>query len=684
MDTTASPQLTGHLLNERYLVGGRIARGGMAVVYEGTDTRLERRVALKVMHPGLAEDPEFVQRFVREARSAARLSHPNIVAVHDQGADEGEIYLVMEHVTGSTLRDLLRARGRLTVNETLDILDPLLDALAAAHTAGLVHRDVKPENVLITDDGRVKVADFGLARATSSITNATQGVLIGTVAYLSPEQVRGGSGDERSDVYSAGICLFEMLTGHPPYDGDTPTVVAVRHANEDVPPPSSVVPGLPAALDALVAGATTRDPEVRYRDAEGFLSASRATRQRLGLPPAAPLAQQAPEPAFHDTLVVSQELPATSRSAPSATAANVAAWAGVAARSGIPAGAPAGVGTATGDQSEVGQNGAGLHQTGVLPDLAASDEATGKSGRKRRGGRADGPRRSRRGLIAFFVVLALALGAGTAAWAFARTPQVDVPAVLGLTESQAQDKLSAAGLTAATGPAVFSERVAAGQVLSTKPAPATQVDENSTVALTLSKGPERYPVPNVAGRTTADATAAITGTKLAVGRTTQAFSSTVGKGLVVSTDPKAGTKLKSDTTVNLTVSKGAEPIKVPTVTGRTQTQAQSALSALGLKTKVVPAFSATVPTGTVISQSPTSGSLPRGGTVTLAVSKGPPPVEVPNVRNKRLSEATQLLERAGVVVRVRTNIPGGPNIVLQQSPSGGTAPKGSTITLDVF
>ena len=674
MDTTATQQLTGHLLNERYLVGPRIARGGMAVVYEGTDTRLERRVALKVMHPGLAEDPEFVQRFVREARSAARLSHPNIVAVHDQGADEGEIYLVMEHVTGSTLRDLLRARGRLTVNEALDILDPLLDALTAAHTAGLVHRDVKPENVLITDDGRIKVADFGLARATSSITNATQGVLIGTVAYLSPEQVRGATGDERSDVYSAGICLFEMLTGHPPYDGDTPTVVAVRHANEDVPAPSSLVPGLPAALDALVAGATTRDPQVRYRDAEGFLAASRATRQRLGLPQAAPLAQQAPEPAFHDTLVVSHELPATSRAA-----APVAAWAGVAARS-----------TATNREgSEGASQPPGSHHTGVLPrelDAEGSGRGPAASSKSARGSKnPKTPRRSRRGLIAFFVVMALAIGAGTAAWALARTPQVDVPAVIGLSQAAAQDKLAAAGLSVAFANDVFSEKVPVGNVISTTPAAAASVAADSTVTLALSKGPERYAVPNLAGRTTADATSALKATKLSPGRTTEAFSSTVGKGLVISTDPKAGTKLKRDTTVNLTVSKGAQPIKVPTVTGKTQAQAQAALTSAGLKFKVSQQFSATVANGIVISQSPTSGTLARGGTVNLNVSKGPPPVLVPNVLSKKIGEATAILQKAGLKVRVVTNVPGGPNVVIQQTPGRGTSvPRGTTINLYIF
>ena len=231
----------------------------------------------------------------------------------------------MEFVTGSTLRDLLRARGRLSVNEVLDVLEPVLDALSAAHAAGLAHRDVKPENILITSDGRIKVADFGLARAVSGATQATRGVVIGTVAYLAPEQVQGGTGNERSDVYSAGVLLFEMLTGKPPYDGDTPAIVAVRHVNEDVPAPSQLIPGSPAAMDALVAGATNRDPSVRYSDAQGFLAAVRATRQRLGLPAIAAIGGFIAEPTFHDTLIVSTDSPVTSSPSSATTPSPAAA-----------------------------------------------------------------------------------------------------------------------------------------------------------------------------------------------------------------------------------------------------------------------------------------------------------------------------------------------------------------------
>lgn len=640
MDNAATP-LTGKVLNERYLVGPRIASGGMAVVYEGTDTRLERRVALKVMHTGMASDPVFVESFVREARSAAALSHPNIVAVHDQGTDSGEIYLVMEFVTGSTLRDLLRARGRLSVNEALDVLEPVLDALSAAHAAGLAHRDVKPENILITSDGRIKVADFGLARAVSGATQATRGVVIGTVAYLAPEQVQGGTGNERSDVYSAGVLLFEMLTGKPPYDGDTPAIVAVRHVNEDVPAPSQLIPGSPAAMDALVAGATNRDPSVRYSDAQGFLAAVRATRQRLGLPAIAAIGGFIAEPTFHDTLIVSTDSPVTSSPANSSPS---------------PAGAPS-------DPERF--------KTGVLSNPVPAEPEVRK--------------KSRKGLIAFLLVIALAVAAGAGAWALGRTPQVVVPKVVGLTELQAKAALAKVAFTAEFADDLFSETVAAGKVISSDPAAGAQADEKSAVTLTVSKGPERYTIPNLTKRTVTDAEAAITGSNLTIGTTTQAYNSTVGKGLVVSTSPKAGSSVKRDTVVNLIVSKGPEILKVPNVTGQTSSAAQSALSKAGFKSAVSLQYSESVAKGVVISQSPSSGTAARDSTIKLVVSNGPPLVTVPNIVSKSLSQATSILSAAGFKISVRTNIPGGGNIVVQQSPGAGSSrPKGSTIVVDVF
>ncbi|NEC47443.1 serine/threonine protein kinase, partial [Actinospica acidiphila] len=276
MDTTLQDPLVGQVLDGRYRVEARIAVGGMATVYRALDTRLDRILALKVMHPSLATDAGFVERFIREAKSVARLAHPNVVQVFDQGTDAGYVYLAMEYIPGCTLRDVLRERGALQARAALDILEPVLAALGAAHRAGFVHRDMKPENVLIGDDGRVKVADFGLVRSVDTVTNST-GTVLGTVSYLAPEQIEHGTADPRVDVYACGILLYEMLTGEKPHDGDSPAIVLYKHLHDDVPPPSAVVPGLAPALDALVGAATARDAEVRPADAVALFALTRET-----------------------------------------------------------------------------------------------------------------------------------------------------------------------------------------------------------------------------------------------------------------------------------------------------------------------------------------------------------------------------------------------------------------------
>ena len=286
MDQTLARPPVGRVLDGRYRVESLIATGGMATVYLGTDTRLDRTVALKVMHAELANDEDFVRRFVGEARSVARLSHPNVVAVYDQGADGRTLYLAMEYVPGRTLRDLMNERGRLSPRDALDIMDGILGGLAAAHAAGIAHRDVKPENVLLTSGHSVKVADFGLARTMAGTSHTKTGLLIGTAAYLAPEQVSRGTADARTDVYAAGIMLFEMLTGAQPHTADTPLAVAYKHVNEVVPAPSRFAPGITPSLDALVTRATSRDPDLRPVDAGQFLRA--ASEVRRGLPPGGP------------------------------------------------------------------------------------------------------------------------------------------------------------------------------------------------------------------------------------------------------------------------------------------------------------------------------------------------------------------------------------------------------------
>src|SRR6187399_2575639 len=272
--------MIGRLLDGRYQVRSRIARGGMATVYLATDLRLERRVAIKIMHGHLADESNFKERFVQEARSAARLAHPNVVNVFDQGQDSDMAYLVMEYLPGITLRELLKDYKKLTPEQTVDIMDAVLSGLAAAHSAGIVHRDLKPENVLLADDGRIKLGDFGLARAASANT-ATGAALLGTIAYLSPELVTRGVADTRSDIYAVGIMMYEMLTGEQPYKGEQPMQIAYQHANDSVPVPSGKNPRVPAELDELVLWATARDPNERPADARAMLDQLQATESLL-------------------------------------------------------------------------------------------------------------------------------------------------------------------------------------------------------------------------------------------------------------------------------------------------------------------------------------------------------------------------------------------------------------------
>jgi serine/threonine-protein kinase len=595
---TAAP-LTGRLLDDRYRLDRLVARGGMATVYVATDTRLDRQVAVKVMHRALADDPEFVARFAREARAAARVQAPEVVAVHDQGTDRetGLAYLVMEHVQGINLRQLLVERGALSPARAVSIVEQVARALAAAHAAGLVHRDVKPENVLLSDDGRVKVADFGLARAieTSNLTQTT-GLLIGTVAYLAPEQVETGTADARSDVYATGILLWELLTGAPPYAGDKPLSVAYRHVHEDVPPPSSAVDGIPPALDDVIVRATRRDPQQRPADAAELLA------ELVAIKPQLP--DVAPDVATHQTLIVPRRGPATPK-----------------------------------------------------------------------------PRRTgRRALVVLLVLALLALGGGYYLGSYRYT---EAPSLIGLSLTQAANTLDKDGLRVRRGDDEFSEDVPKGQVLSQQPKANGRVRKGGTVTVHLSKGPDRREVPRVAGKSVADARAALVDVGLEVASPNKnEFSDTVAKGLVIRTDPKAGERLKPFAKVTLVVSKGKEPVEVPNVTGQRQDRATKALEELGFKVDVQQVFSDTVDVGVVVEQTPSSGTADKGSTVTLKVSKGPDIVEVPDVRGMNHEEAKRVLERAGFQVKEVVYLPGGPGDVLTTDPKPGKKVKrGTTVTV---
>ncbi|MFD7960168.1 Stk1 family PASTA domain-containing Ser/Thr kinase [Streptomyces zaomyceticus] len=635
MDTTLQDPLVGRLLDGRYRVDARIAVGGMATVYRAVDTRLDRVLALKVMHPALATDAAFVERFIREAKSVARLSHPNVVGVFDQGAEGAYVYLAMEYVAGCTLRDVLRERGALAPRAALDILEPVLAALGAAHRAGFVHRDMKPENVLIGDDGRVKVADFGLVRAVGSAT-ATTGSVLGTVSYLAPEQIEHGTADTRADVYACGVVLYEMLTGGKPHSGDTPAQVLYQHLNTDVPAPSVTVPGLAPELDELVAAATARDPEVRPHDAVALLALLREARAGLGdeqldaVPPQA--LSEAPRDTAEDrTSVIARPVPA---------------------------------------EADAGQV---LH-TNRLPAPEAPPSG-------RRGFR----RRPPNGPLALVIGVLLALGLGAGVWYINSGQFTRVPAVLGQTEAAATKRVTDAGLEVGTTKRAFSDVYERGTVMASDPAPGERLRGNGTVTLTLSRGPEIVKVPNLKNKPLAEAKRALEEEGLAAGVITTAFSDTVAQGSVISSDPEPGTDRAPDSAVALVVSKGS-PIDVPDVTGETVADATAALQEAGLEVVVAPErIDSPEDAGSVAAQSLAEGSrAAEGDTITLTVSKGPKLVEVPDVTGETTDDARTALEEAGFEVEVKKSFPYLGDTVASQSVEGGsTAPEGSTVTITI-
>jgi len=666
VDKNGPDPLIGRVLDGRYRVGPRIARGGMATVYEATDLRLDRVCALKVMHTGLGDDDDFAARFVREARSAARLSHPNVVAVFDQGDDHGAVFLAMEYIPGHTLRDLIRKEAPMAPRKALTLMEPVLSALAAAHQAGMIHRDVKPENVLLADDGRIKVADFGLARAVSAETQhtATGGVLIGTVSYLSPELVVDGKADARSDVYAAGVIIYEMLTGRKPHEGDSPIQVAYKHVHEDVPPPSEVVPGIPAYVDALVARATARDRELRPADARVLLQQVRRVRGALdhGVVDDPELTSDLAPTQHVDTDdsidYVTEDAPTI---VPTAAAAAV-----VGAR-------------AADDEGHEGTTVIGAAGTGLLP--AARPSRPGPGDEPPPG--EQGPRRSRRGPILLALVLVLATIAGLAGWYFGMGRYTTTPGVINLSVEQARDKVEAAGLGFEIGEREYSETVTAGSVISTDPSPGSRILEDGTVSATVSRGPERYEVPVLRGMPREDAETALEETNLVVGDVAERFHESVAEGVVIRSDPAAGTELKPDAVVDLVVSKGPKPIEVTDFTGKSVDRAERVLTERGLAVEITEENSDTVPEGKVISQTPASGTLFRGDTVQLVASKGPAMVEVPPVRGVGVEEAVQRLEQAGFAVATqRSGVYVGLEFVVDSDPKEGTmAPEGSTVTL---
>ncbi|UNO42558.1 PASTA domain-containing protein [Streptomyces sp. MST-110588] len=713
MDTTLQDPLVGQLLDGRYRVQARVAAGGMATVYRAVDTRLDRVLALKVMHPALATDEAFVERFIREAKSVARLSHPNVVGVFDQGTDGTYVYLAMEYVAGCTLRDVLRERGALQPRAALDVLEPILAALGAAHLAGLVHRDMKPENVLIGDDGRVKVADFGLVRAVDTHTTASTGSVLGTVSYLAPEQIEYGTADTRADVYACGVVLFEMLTGGKPHTGGSPAQVLYQRLHEDVRPPSQAVPGLAPQLDDLVAAATARDPQQRPQDAVTLLALVRAARAELSEEHLDAVPPQAKEPA-PEASATGPEDPTQSRiqdlsqSLGQGPGGNLARGVGRAdhgqdSSQDITSVLPRGSAPQQPQQPQqplpaeeqlnrtsrlelppaVAPAGPPPEHTARLRP-AVSTGPVGAAGPAGPGGpgRRTGFLAARRKLIAVLIAVLAVFGVGAGVWYISSGQFTTVPAVLDMPREKAEKTLRDEGLQVEVEHA-FSPNVARGHVMSTKPGTGKRIRGTGTVTIVLSRGPEIVRIPDLEGTPAADARRKLKDAGFVLGTETQEFSDEVAKGSVIRTDPPGGSKRRPDTAVALTVSRGAK-VQVPKVTGSAQADAEAALRAAGFQVKIAeePVF-APQDKGTVARQSPDPGTDgAKGDTLTLTLSKGPEMVTVPDVTDKNVDDAKRELMAAGFAVEVKKPWLFPQDSVDTQSVKGGDrAPKGSTITI---
>jgi serine/threonine-protein kinase len=622
----------------------------------------------------------------REAKAAARLSHPHVVGVLDQGNDGHAAYLVMEYIKGHTLRDVITSKGALAPRLALALIDPVVEGLGAAHAAGMIHRDIKPENVLIADDGRIKVADFGLARAVT--TSTSTGALIGTVAYVSPELVLGQPADARSDVYSVGIMLYEMLTGQQPFNGEVPIQVAYQHVNGTVGPPSALVPGLASEVDELVQWCTANDPENRPVDGTALLQELRHIRthltdRELDLQPPAALEAGAQNP----TEVIARANNPTTVMSPLAPPERQPLFQpdppGELATSVFPA--------ALAPQSRASYN--PYPDTSPAPLTKRARRKAEKEAEKARSRAAATPLRSlregnprRRGALWVVILVIAALLATGAGWFFGMGPGSPgtIPAVANKTVAQAQQLLTEAGFQSSTRD-VFDDDVPSGLVVGTEPEAGTEIRKFQPVALFVSKGPQLFELPKLTGLTLEAAKAELNRAEMALGTVSEKFDDGIAAGVVLAQDPASGTPARHGTPVTLTVSKGPEPIPVPSVVGMDEDDAVDAIEAAGLKAEVAKdeVNDRNVPKGAVASQSPSSGTLTRGGTVTLTISDGPKMVKVPSYVGKQAAEARRELEKLGFEVRVNNVLGGFFGTVRDQDPVNKEVPEGSVVTLTV-
>ena len=634
--------LIGLLVDERYRVTRRLARGGMATVYVAQDERLDRPVALKVMHPHLADSAAFVERFRREARSAARIVHPGVVSVFDQGIVTGQGFLVMELIDGTNLRQLLRAQGAFTIPQALRYTTDTLEALRAAHRVGVIHRDIKPENILVPTDGPAKVTDFGLARAASEVSMSSTGNMLGTVAYIAPEIATTAEADARSDIYSVGIMLYEMLTGAVPWAGESPLQIASHHVSDNVPSPSAAQPWIPREIDDLVAALTARESANRPADASDAIDLVARAAATIPSDLANRRADVAPEErqrALETSALNTEIMPAQfTRPLPAPASSSVAL----------------------------------VHTSGATQVAAAASP----------------PKKSARAAawIVLVVLLLVVAGVGGHWWWTEYGPgsYLTMPETTGRTLTDVQADLDALGLHTQV-EEEFSDDVDTGSVTRSDPEGGSSVHKRAEVQLYVSKGVDMKTVPELTGKSQDEAQRSLTEAGLTVGAITDAYSEDVPQGQVISQSVAAGTSLAHDSAVDIVLSKGRQPLTVPTLSGLSASAAKSAIEDLGLVAAPTDAYSDTVAEGQVISQQTREGStLHRGDSVAYTVSKGPEKVAIPDVVGLQREEARSLLESAGFTVKEEAILGGFFGTVRSSDPAAGTmTKKGSTVTITI-
>lgn len=648
--------LSGEIIDGRYQLGELIATGGMAAIYAATDLRLDRKVAVKIMHSHLANNEEFVNRFIREAKATAALNHPNVISIQDQGWNSNgapAIFLVIEYIDGFNLRELLAERGSLAPLEALEIFIPVASAIAAAHEIGIIHRDIKPENILISKDGRIKVGDFGLARGTNlgQTMTAEASIILGSVSYLSPEQVQRGITDFRSDVYSLGILLFEMLTGKRPYEGESAINIAYRHVNETVPAPSTLRAGIPPALDAFVQTLTANNPDQRLKDAGEVLNSAKSIQMDLD-PKRRQLALELDIPAFFAPATKKRRL-----------------------RPDVALGSPV-TKTVRKEELAVSED-SPLSRT---PKVASTTNSSlGITRRRKRN-----MKKIWRNRIVALLIVALLGGFG---WYHYAGPgsQLSIPSLVGLSATAANNLVKPLGLHTDVVAAVFSEDVPAGRVISTDPGGGGHISPAGIVHLTISKGAERLSIPILKGLTSQSATSKLASRGLKIGNITESFSSKISKGVIIASTPTAGTKVRRNSLVNLVISKGIQQIAAADYAGQSGDQALNELTSAGFVVGSSYAFSDTIAAGLVISQTPAGGtSLNKGSKIALVISEGPAAVYIPNVYGLSTDAATRTLENLQLQVTIKRIGTKPIKVVTNISPAVGTkVMKGSAVVITV-